>query len=602
MVGLISVLFMLSRRTPGDEPPEPGIGTARRLYYYGVGFILLALAASGATTLLAVLVDALGGDEGISSREGTVAIGAALTIVAAPAWLWLWSRARLSLRGYPAEAWSQSRKLYHYAVLGITAAVAATGTVSLLEWAFRAEDFSGLKVAVPIVMAAIWTLHYRTESTEGQPTAFARTLRRIYIYASAGYGLALLATGLGGVVYRALLEAYDAVAANQLLAPSSGNLWDSTMQRSLALSIAGLAWWGWHWVGLGRDDKGSHIRHTYLHLFAVAGGVATTIVSLAIVLFHVVEWAAGAPAALSAAARFVILPGAVAGLLIGAALWGYHRAVLQQEPHRDSSRMFGASAGTEPAGGPGVIYRYLVSAAGLGAVAVGLVYLTGVVIGTLIPEAGDPIAGPEWWKRPMSIGVTLLIIGTPLWAYFWKGLQRRAGMGPLEERTTLPRRAYMYFVFAAALLAAVGGLAAVLYVVLKDMLSGGTGLEALQAGKWSIGVFGTAVILGIYHRLVLKEDRAARLVIEAQEAMGSAPTPKQVMALAGAEAAPLVRRIETRLRRRIAVWRLLSDDAGPTIEETDLDRLEHDIHVAPGDRVILLIDSDGVRVVPYEPL
>lgn len=134
------------------------------------------------------------------------------------------------------------------------------------------------------------------------------------------------------------------------------------------------------------------------------------------------------------------------------------------------------------------------------------------------------------------------------------------------------------------------------------MLSGGTGLEALQAGKWSIGVFGTAVILGIYHRLVLKEDRAARLVIEAQEAMGSAPTPKQVMALAGAEAAPLVRRIETRLRRRIAVWRLLSDDAGPTIEETDLDRLEHDIHVAPGDRVILLIDSDGVRVVPYEPL
>ena len=49
IVGIIAAIVAAVRRRGGGEVEEPGIGTLRRLYYYGLSFVALMVAATGAT-------------------------------------------------------------------------------------------------------------------------------------------------------------------------------------------------------------------------------------------------------------------------------------------------------------------------------------------------------------------------------------------------------------------------------------------------------------------------------------------------------------------------------------------------------------------------
>ena len=245
------------------------------------------------------------------------------------------------------------------------------------------------------------------------------------------------------------------------------------------------------------------------------------------------------------------------------------------------------------------VYRYLVAALGLGTLATGLVILFPVVLGVLVPEARERLAGTDWWRNPLTLAITLLMVGAPLWSIYWFGAQREVKAAGTEERTVLSRRVFIYAVFGIAVLVTLGNLSALLFMFLRDLLEGELSTQVLRDAKWSIGMLLMAGTVSVYYWLVLQEDR--RAVPAAEEAPTVAPrVQKVVIALASEEARPFVKGLEARLGISIRLWQRLDPDVGaPAVTEEDLNLAQRLITEVPGDRILLIIDTSDIRVVPY---
>jgi len=409
------VVVLLRRRSEGE--PEPGIGTLRRLYYYGLSFVALMFSASGAVMLVDYVADTFAGSQLLSRGQSQLAMALAITIVGTPIWLFHWWLAHKAIRRFPSETRSLSRKIYLSLVLAVSAAVGSFGLISLLRWLLGADSFNGLHLAFPLVWGGVWGFHWYVDRQEVPRTDVGESVRRVYVYGASLFGLVTLLVGLGIVLRQLIAESYDAIFATQVLLPGRGTLWNDTNQTALALFlVGGMVWW-WHWHRVSRGDQDSVLRQVYLHFFAILGGAATVVTTLSIVLFRILQWALGEADTAGAAEQFRFLPAALAALLTGGALWGYHWAVVRQE---SATGVAGSLAARQ-------VYRYLLAALGLGTLAAGLVILFGVVIGVIVPQSGQELLRADWWRNPFASAATLLLVGAPLWGFYWSG---PAGYGP----------------------------------------------------------------------------------------------------------------------------------------------------------------------------
>lgn len=583
---VIAGVVLLVRRVRGEAGPDSGIGELKRAYYYVLGAAALGVAASGAMLLARGLLEVAAGERVVAGGEAQLALALALTIVGAPFWLYLLSLAQRSVREHPVEAGTLARKLYVYLVLGSSAAIGAGGLVLLLQGLLGFGEFSPGQFALPAVMGGVWWCYWRIEAAEGQPTESARLARRLYLYLTAGYGLALLGAGAAWALADLLTTAYDASVSTLLLSPASTDVWSLGVRGGLSVAAVGGLWWWLHWQRLAGADGPSDVRQVYLYLYTVMGGVITVVAAIGIALYAVLQWAVDAPGVTAASSHFRSLPGVAAGLAVGGGVWGYHAAVIHQEA--------GALEGGLPAARR--VYRYLVAALGLGTLAAGLVLLIGAAVGVLAPEAGGALAGSGWWKGPLSWGLTLALAGAPVWGRHWRAAQQEAGVDPAEERGSQSRRAFIYGVFGIAVLVTLGNLSALLFIVLRDLLEGELGLLVLQDGKWAIGALVMAGVISVYHWLVLREDRAA--AGERPGAAAAQPRRKRVTVMASADGP--ARQIEARLGYGVRRRRRLDGAETPGVSPADLERLADQVAGLPGDSVLVVVDASGLHVLPYE--
>ena len=596
IAGIIAAIVALVRRRR-EEEAEPGIGTLRRLFFYGLSLAGLIPAGIGVVLLLSAVLNTLFGPQVIAGGETALPLGLALTLVGTPVWLIFWRITQRSVQRFPVETRAASRKIYIYFILAGSAITVSIASISFLRWVLGTSEFSGPPLSLVAVYSGVWAFHWLLERREGQASDLTVSIRRVYGYGLSLFGLVVLALGIGYFLRNTLGAAYESLlGAPELLVGEPLGLWNEVTRTSLAMALVGGGMWWWHWFRVVRADFDSALRRIYLYLFAVLGGALTVVISLSVLFYHILQWFFGSPEITSPLVHFDVLPRVIATATVGAGLWTYHWAVVRQEVASAQRQLVGARR----------VYGYLVSAIGLVTLGVGLVNVFAVVLGLLSSPGVQIVRDNGWWRNPLVLAITLLVVGVPVWGLYWRDMQRIAVQGGAVERGALSRRVFIFLIFGVSIVLTLINLSIVLFELFDAAIGGTFSADLLWEIRWSTGILLMAGAVSVYYWLVLREDREVMALLgeagveEAVAAPAAVRPRKSVTALVSEQGLSLIRRLEARLGYGIQVWRQVGVQGSvPSVSDEHLAEAAQRIADADSDHAFLLVDAEGIQVLPF---
>lgn len=579
IAGTIAAVSAARREAERDNATlDDGIGSVRRLFIYVLALVGVVFAAIGVAMIISGALDAIVGDTLLLDRRQGLALALAFTLVGTPAWLLFMLLAQRSVRAHEVERRSQARRLYFGVTRSVALAIVAWNAVEAGRMLLGVADVAGGPWGGLVAWSGVWAIHQRLATAEPPTTVITHLIDRFALYFGALLGLLLLLAGAIGLVAAPLSEAYDRAFRANIV---SG--WDRDLRASLVVLLVGVAIWGAYWLRqLAARDRLTTLWRVHVFLFGALLGVALAIVPAAIMLYTALEWYAGVPGADTAVAHFSMLPDAASALILGVATWGYHRAVIVEvgDAHERS--------------GPERVYRYLLSAAGLVTAALGIATLIAIAAEGLAGDHADLVAAPNWWRNPLVRGVTLISVGLPLWARYWRDTQRALAAG-VEERAAPSRRVYVFATVGVAIFALLVSLTIVLYQVFQAVLAVDLSLALLREARWGLGVALTTGAIAYYHVLVLREDQAAL-----PEATATPPRARQVVLVVSGDAADLVAGLERIEGVRVRVWRRTdADGASAALSGERREALRQAVANADADRLLAIVARGDFELVPY---
>lgn len=583
IVAIVYGVVSLTRRRRSGPQADPGIGTIRRLYFYGVSLAALMMAANGISLVVDDMLAAAFGDDVLVGSVEKLALGLALTLVGIPLWGIHWWFVRKYLEKFPVERLSVVRKIYVYVILGTSATIAAFSAIGVLHWLLGTERFDGGSLARLVVFAGLWAIHWWMEENERPSTPETMAVRRIYLYAIAAGSLAVAATGLGQVIATILGAGFDAVTSTEIIGGSG--LSGDGIKEAITLAVVMAPLWAAHWLVFAKDDIESVIRQLYLYPYALLGGVVTVLVATGIVLYNVLVWAFGVPDDSSAAAHFSGISAAVASLIVGGLIVIYHLSVSRREVDAPVDTPFA----------PQKSYLYAMTALGLAGMVAAIGTVVTVVISLTTAPDGDTIAGADGLRNAIAMAITFGAIGTPLWGYYWTRIQRALAAQDPTERNVLPRRVFIFAVLGIGMLALLGSVSTLAFVLFTAILEGSMS-NFLEDAQAAIAVLVPVVVFLPYYWLVYREDRR----LAPDDVLEKRPR-KDVSVLVMEGSIEFVRRLERALGYRITPLLWADEDAMPmALDDTGYDLLADRIGAATGREVILIPEAEGIRVLSHE--
>jgi hypothetical protein len=595
-IGLIVVVIIIVSvilATRSKEAFHSGSGTegmsiARRVWLYLITLISLGILAAGLAQLLTLLFDVTirssyltqVGEKAFNQQQ--LSLGLAMIVIGGPLWFFFWRAVQRRTKGNQEEIGSGVRKLFLNFILLETAIMGVTAASDFLKWLMSgvpAAEFSASGLALVIVAGIVWFYHWRVSESEGHPSPAAKTLRRWYVYVLSGFGLVWLAMGLVLLINAAVINL--PVWGDTFI---RGQFWDNTAQMSIAQALLGGLVWYFHWFRMARGDFDSTLRQVYFYLLTIAGGAIMALVASTMLLFRFFVWVFGGTS-ISVSPHFQFLGWAVPTILLGLAIWGYHRRLAQEEAGRVPEKRQSAQR----------VYFYLMSFLGLGTLVAGLSMLFGILVDLIINAAGTSlIVTGGWWRNQLALCLALLLVGTPLWLYYWNGVLKRVRAGGIEEWRALSRRIFLYVIIGASIIMLAADLVNIVYRVLSASLQGNFGVNVLSNSKWSLQTLIVAAPLLWYHWQILRADQ--------RRGAESAVIRHDVTLLTDDRTGELAARLENKLGFKIRVLYQVGQTAETlsVLQDEEIDRLANEIQSSPSNKVMLVVIGGKVITLPYQ--
>ena len=583
VIGAIIYGVFVWRRKAAEAGPDVGIGTPRRFYFYSISFIALMLLVSGVTMVVMTLLDELFGGPVIRGATTRLATGLALTIVGLPLWGIHWRFVQQKVEEQPSERRSILRRLYLYVSMGVALSFLAYSGFEVIEWVLQFGDFPAFSCAAVIVWMPVWAYHWWVASNEGtETTLLTRGIGRLYLYLASALGMAMLASGVGFLVYFVLNEGYSAAFAVDLT--GSERLFGDTARSALSVAlVGGVIWWA-HWIGFASKDRSSVLRWVYLFVASIGGGTVPTLVGAGLVLYALLSWLLGA-ASDGAASHFEDIPAGIATLAVGIALWVYHRRRMIAESTDAESFHVDRS------------YDLLIAAIGLLTVSFASVAVLDTFFKLISDTSPVIVDSPVEWRERLAIVVTLLLVGVPVWLAHWRRVQIPALADPEVERVALPRKLYVMGVLCLGLLALVGGASSTLFIFLRDLLDVELSANTLRDLSTALSVVLTTLLVIPYHWVIYRQDRELEPDVPEPVAV---PMSKSVMLLTASGGEDFAGQVEGALGYGVTRVNWPDPDAFvPTLSPDQIEQLTDQVSAAPGTSVLLIPDTEGIRVISY---
>jgi len=231
----------------------------------------------------------------------------------------------------------------------------------------------------------------------------------------------------------------------------------------------------------------------------------------------------------------------------------------------------------------------------LGTLVAGLCWLFGILIDLITNTVNSPLAvSSGWWRNQLALCLALLIVGTPIWLYYWNRVLKRIQTGVMAEWRALSRRIFLYAVVGISIIAIVADLVNIIYQLLSGALQGNFGVNILRDSKWSLQTLVVAAPLLWYYWQILRTDqrRGAELVV----------ARKDVTLLIDNGIRDIAPRIEERLGYKIHIlYRVGEASEVPLLlPDEGFEKLMNEIQTAQSKKILLIITDGNVTVLQYQ--
>lgn len=542
-----AIVKLLGQRRPGADTGD-GFDVGR-VFRYLLTFATLIVACIGLTELLGSAFASA--DVG----RGSLAEPLAMTVVGLPAFvalaMWSWRIHSEDAAERDATGWS----LYLNAALVTTLAVTVGNSFAVADRIIAAE-WRATAVAGLVVWAAAWAVHWWAW----------RTLRpgmgpNVQLWLGSIIGLWVAAVSAAVTIAIVVDRMFSATTS--AVARGDGN--------DVSLAVAGVAigaivWW-WHWLAHGfRAERGPG-WHVYTLLFGVFASLIAAVGGAGYGLYLALEWVWGEPDTTSAVTQFRDLAAPIGAVLVGTAVWFYHRTVVGSRAAQYRTEIHRA-------------YDYLVSAVALGTVAVALSILV-VAFFSIFQTAA---AGSGSGRNTLLAAVTLLVVGAPMWAITWRRVQALCAVDE-EEAGSPARRRYLFAIFGIAGAVAFGSLISFLIEIFQAVLGERSGGALIDDIDVPAALLVTTGVIAAYHWRVYQAERHLAVRV---------PTRDVLLVCDGVEA---VEEIAARTHSRI---RVLHRRDLPTGTAVDVEAIIRAIESASGEHLLVVAGAEDIEVVPYE--
>lgn len=484
----------------------------RRIYIFVVAAVSLHAVTWAFIALLRNLFTPnLNTGQPVNYQAEAIAWQSAVIIIGLPLYLahWLWAQ-RLAAHD-ETEHTAVLRRVYLYVMMSaflVPLIVNGAGfiqsalrllfqvEVEVRPWEFYLSDSSNLvyTMVAMVVLAAVWAYHYwvtvadRSQITE---TAVLAAIHRLYMYLFSFAGVVMLSVGLG-ILLRWLLSQFGS---------NTTEINNEILTNGITITIVGLAVWLPFWRMAEKrfafdsvGERTSALRKFYLYLIifiSALGAVGSLTIFLAGLFNQLLDVSSEGD-----------IRNVLTVLVITALVWAYHLFVLQKDTR--------IMPEVELQAGIRRLYWYLIAGIGLLALLIGI----GGNISMLIDTGGSLASDAS--KEQLSWFTAVTIAGLFVWIIPWRKIQEELNSEPpvgLLARQSFVRRIYLYFyLLVASLTFLITGIS-IVFEIIYLIMGGRTAANLMADLAQSLAFALMAVLVWIYHSLLLRRDNAALAAI-----------------------------------------------------------------------------------------
>lgn len=439
---IIAGIAALAKRND-DEPAD---GLTRRIVISALTFGMTVVTAIGVFLLIEIALGS--GDEFARSGSSDVAQALAMTIVGAPAAVFLWRYQWKALVG------SDGHSIVWLLHQSIAAATFSIGTVVGLGNGLRFDDFdAGTRSSLAFGIAWLVTWGFHEWIGLRRPTPLLPGLPRAI---AAGVGLITLAFGAISLIDALVTQVVD----SDVLA-SSGR-YDPIISASLWTAIGALVW-AWQFLGQGATDRLS--RAGLVLGLGVGGGALLGLGGLTALVAMLLN-------AITDDFDSDGLGASLGAVAVGFLVWRFHTGLATDDRGQRIS-------------------RHLVSGLSLIGVAIGI----GVLVNAGLAAATPAFAASNELELLWG-GLAALVVNAPVWWMTWRPDR------PVDPDTnTSVQRTYLTVLGGAA---GVSGAIALIYLVfqlLEGLLEGDSVSAIVDGVRAPLGfVVATGAVTAYHYR------------------------------------------------------------------------------------------------------
>lgn len=476
--------------------------TIRRIYFYLVSYISVFTLIWGITNLLRSIAN----QQTTGDQSTILSAGLAQILVSIPIFVFHWLTVQRDARKSDEEKNSLIRALFMYAILIGTLIPVVQNFMALLNrlllqgvrlnpqravfGGFQTIPDNLIAVAVNLILAAYFFRILRADWTTSTDNGNLNDLRRLYRYVWMIYSLGLTVLGVQKLV-----------AFTLSWQQSIGTTGKEQLGNALTLLVVGVPLWAYWWHQIQDSikldsERRNTLRTTILYLLSLIGAI-TFSVNAGWIIYWLLRVILGEPSPITTLLTELSNPISLA--LPFGVIWAYFAGILESDISTEMEDVKRSAMHR--------IYRYILSAFGLGGTIFGLASTASFIVNLITRHT----MSFQDIHQNLAGNLAVLLVGLALWLVYWlkvNGESMLEGMMGDHARRSISRKIYLYLVIFACVIGTMASTGYLIYRLFQSVF-GSPGYNLLTDSLQNLRlvlIFGAFLA---YHLIVLNRDNRA---------------------------------------------------------------------------------------------